>query len=419
MGKKIQIFLIIVIVFVGTGVIAAITTEPETEIEREEIVRGNGMSALETPEAENKRNDISSLYDRAHSEAEKIALHDGNTVKSYLEESNSKYYDTANDNVKHTTNSNQCSLFCDSSGYQPNWVGSMGQWQALSKCESILVSANDYFEYLQSKDGIWCEELTRWQMDHMFDDLDDVLDDNVKHTTNSNQCSLFCDSSGYQPNWVGSMGQWQALSKCESILVSANDYFEYLQSKDEIWCEELTGWQMDHMFDDLDDVLDDNVKHTTNSNQCSLFCDSSGYQPNWVSSMGQWQALSKCESILVSANDYFEYLQSKDGIWCEELTGWQMDHMFDDLDDVLDDNVKHTTNSNQCSLFCDSSGYQPNWVSSMGQWQALSKCESILVSANDYFEYLQSKDGIWCEELTGWQMDHMFDDLDDVLDDLG
>ena len=86
MGKKIQIFLIIVIVFVGTGVIAAITTEPETEIEREEIVRGNGMSALETPEAENKRNDISSLYDRAHSEAEKIALHDGNTVKSYLEE---------------------------------------------------------------------------------------------------------------------------------------------------------------------------------------------------------------------------------------------------------------------------------------------------------------------------------------------
>ena len=134
------------------------------------------------------------------------------------------------------------------------------------------------------------------------------------------------------------------------------------------------------------------------NNQCSLFCDSNNYEPVWTKSMGKYQAMSKCQSIVIDA------YQSKDGKWCIELLGKIIDDQHDDKNPVDSNRIG---SNNQCSLFCDSSGYQPDWVGSMGKWQASSKCGSIMVSFDSHIDYMKSKDGIWCDELEG----KLFDDV--------
>lgn len=55
--------------------------------------------------------------------------------------------------------------------------------------------------------------------------------------------------------------------------------------------------------------------------RCSLFCDSTGYQPKWAQGMGDMQSNSKCMSVV--SDNY----GSKDSNWCMEHMGKMMDDM--------------------------------------------------------------------------------------------
>ena len=56
-------------------------------------------------------------------------------------------------------------------------------------------------------------------------------------------CALFCDSTGYEPQWAKTMGEWQASSKCMSIMD-----FENYGTRDYDWCTELNGYMLDKMM---------------------------------------------------------------------------------------------------------------------------------------------------------------------------
>lgn len=58
-------------------------------------------------------------------------------------------------------------------------------------------------------------------------------------------CSLFCDSTGYEPQWAKSMGTWQAQSKCMTLVDLEN-----LGTADDDWCTEFGGYLMDEMLGD-------------------------------------------------------------------------------------------------------------------------------------------------------------------------
>ena len=66
----------------------------------------------------------------------------------------------------------------------------------------------------------------------------DYFEYNPVYTANNDQCVLFCDSYGYEPQWAKSMGVYQAASKCTIIL---NDW-ENSDPDDQSWCTELAGY---------------------------------------------------------------------------------------------------------------------------------------------------------------------------------
>ena len=66
----------------------------------------------------------------------------------------------------------------------------------------------------------------------------DYFEYNPVYTANNDQCVLFCDSYGYEPQWAKSMGVYQAASKCTIIL---NDW-ENSNPDDQSWCTELAGY---------------------------------------------------------------------------------------------------------------------------------------------------------------------------------
>ena len=66
----------------------------------------------------------------------------------------------------------------------------------------------------------------------------DYFEYNPEYTTNNDQCELFCDSYGYEPQWAKSMGVYQAASKCTTIL----NNWENSDPDDQSWCTELAGY---------------------------------------------------------------------------------------------------------------------------------------------------------------------------------
>ncbi len=64
------------------------------------------------------------------------------------------------------------------------------------------------------------------------------------------------------------------------------------------------------------------LTNTLKPKRCDLFCDYTGYEPDWVTDkIGQNRAMSICLNI---GNDY-DNLGSKDWNWCNELSGHIMD----------------------------------------------------------------------------------------------
>jgi len=61
----------------------------------------------------------------------------------------------------------------------------------------------------------------------------------VETPQRAQNCSLFCDSTGYEPAWAKNMGQMQANMKCASI----DDY----DSPDLDWCMEFLGYMLDNL----------------------------------------------------------------------------------------------------------------------------------------------------------------------------
>ena len=68
----------------------------------------------------------------------------------------------------------------------------------------------------------------------------DYFDYNSKITANNDQCLLFCDSYGYEPYWVKSMGEYQVITKCTVIFNNS----ESANPDDLSWCYELTGYMV-------------------------------------------------------------------------------------------------------------------------------------------------------------------------------
>lgn len=69
----------------------------------------------------------------------------------------------------------------------------------------------------------------------------------------------------------------------------------------------------------IKNVYDDTL--ATGHASCVLFCDSSGYEPQWAKSMGENQAISKCTTLV--ANEY----GTPDSNWCIEFSGYVLDQM--------------------------------------------------------------------------------------------
>ncbi|MCY4490736.1 MAG: hypothetical protein OXC46_04635 [Thaumarchaeota archaeon] len=72
-------------------------------------------------------------------------------------------------------------------------------------------------------------------------------------------------------------------------------------------------------INDIIIVAVNQIQESLESGSCSLFCDSTGYEPTWAKSMGTSQATSKCLTI----DDY----ESKDADWCLEFHGWKTDQL--------------------------------------------------------------------------------------------
>ena len=68
--------------------------------------------------------------------------------------------------------------------------------------------------------------------------LFDYSDYDSGNTVNNDQCILFCDSYGYEPQWAKSIGVYQAASKCTTIL----NNWESSDIDDQSWCTELAGY---------------------------------------------------------------------------------------------------------------------------------------------------------------------------------
>ena len=66
----------------------------------------------------------------------------------------------------------------------------------------------------------------------------DYFEHNPAHTANGDQCVLFCDSYGHEPQWAKSMGVYKAASKCTTIL---NDW-ESSDPDDQSWCTEFAEY---------------------------------------------------------------------------------------------------------------------------------------------------------------------------------
>lgn len=67
-------------------------------------------------------------------------------------------------------------------------------------------------------------------------------------------------------------------------------------------------------------VYDDNL--TTDRASCVLFCDSTGYEPQWAKNMGKWQAHSKCMTLIG-----VEDPGTRDFNWCDEYFGYMLDNV--------------------------------------------------------------------------------------------
>ena len=57
--------------------------------------------------------------------------------------------------------------------------------------------------------------------------------------------------------------------------------------------------------------------------ECRLFCDSTGYEPVWITNMGKHPAQQKCINVMMADEDWMNVCT--DELWCNEFNGWILD----------------------------------------------------------------------------------------------
>ena len=150
--------------------------------------------------------------------------------------------------------------------------------------------------------------------------------------------------------------------------------------------------------------------------ECHLFCDSTGYEPVWITNMGKHQAQQKCINIMMADEDWMN--ASTDELWCNEFNGWIFDGGVGSSR-IIEESKKSTWSNlekspsfedvdvmkpgSECHLFCDSTGYEPVWITNMGKHQAQQKCINIMMADEDWMN--ASTDELWCNEFNGWIFD--------------
>ena len=55
-------------------------------------------------------------------------------------------------------------------------------------------------------------------------------------------CAMFCDSTGYEPQWTKIMSEMQATSKCGTVFSDLGN----IGTRDYDWCSEFLGYQLDN-----------------------------------------------------------------------------------------------------------------------------------------------------------------------------
>ncbi len=133
---------------------------------------------------------------------------------------------------------------------------------------------------------------------------------------------------------------------------------------------ELGVWDNDH-----------NPQHNTNNSQCHIFCDSRGYEPDWIIYQ------EDLDDLLTTCVDDVPLDNSRDSLWCDELYEY-----------ALSPGGVSSDSNSQCHIFCDIYGYEPQWAKSMDVYQAAGVCMSIFNNS----EQASDDDLSWCYELAGY-----------------
>ncbi len=248
-----------------------------------------------------------------------------------------------------------CVLFCDHAGYEPGWVedykpksarAGMSNGYGQGSFDGNLIALwNQCSDAIREDprgrgdDGRWCME---------FNDLG--LDDMRHHhgSMEPSKCEVFCDGRAYEPDWVTEgMDPNGILSMCQKITSEpAGD--KTMGLADLSWCGQFIGHVVDGLnsIEFTDNVAAMDVASVQPDAGCSLFCDHTGYEPDWVTgNMGKFRAWGICMDTV-----YGDRYGSSDLDWCVEFQY----NLFDNLIESQPDTA--------CNLFCDYTGYEPDWV---------------------------------------------------------